>query len=47
MSTAVTVNGVGAAVSVTWDPLKHVEVGRDETQPTPEETKAKSKSTAK
>ena len=35
MSTAVQVNGVGSAVSTTWDPPKPVEVGRTVTQPTP------------
>ena len=33
MSTAVQVNGVGSAVSTTWDPPKPVEVGRTVTQP--------------
>ena len=33
MSTAVTVNGVGSAVSTTWDPPKPVESGREVTQP--------------
>lgn len=42
MSTAVTVNGVGSAVSTTWDPPKPVEVGREVTQPAPAEATTKS-----